>query len=275
MPAVTAVALSAGTWLTTDAGTACFDEKPARKSRFSWPAGAATITDYVTITATFANASTLSVFAALGLSLPAGVRVVFVGHAGAALGSITDQRTVTMPDGSAGVFGIGDESLTTHASAGFRIYNDANGSPWATTGTPVDIGELVAMPGVSAPIRDGWAVETVDPSEFSRTRGGQVSASQVSAFRVLTANMAGMPTVNARGGGLSNGMDIATLAAALRGGARCVAIPHYRNIDTKALDGNAANRSGIYGYASQIPDVTNISRGYFASTLVVEEVPAR
>lgn len=270
MPAVTAVALSAGTWLTTDAGTACFDEKPARKSRFSWPAGAATITDYVTITADFANASTLSVFAALGLSLPVGVRVVFVGHAGAALGSITDQRTVTMPDGSAGVFGIGDESLTTHASAGFRIYNDANGSPWATTGTPVDIGELVAMPGVDIPIDVGWTMPLVDPSETENTRSSQPNTVVHSAYRQLncTFSMQGSGAATVRGGGLANGMDWGTLSAALVGKRRCVAI-------ALKSTGERINSTAIYGVAHEIGETQHVRGQFFRKPMVFREIPAR
>ena len=70
-------------------------------------------------------------------------------------------------------------------------------------------------------------------------------------------------------------MDAQSLAAALRGGARCVVIPQWRDMATKAQSADLIHRSAIYGYASQIPDVSNIQRGWFTGQMVVEEVPAR
>lgn len=272
MPPATA-AITGGTWLTADGGAACCDGKPGRRARLQWGAGNTTA-NFVAITLALAVPAFARVFGLLGSTLPSGVRVEFVGPAGGSLGAGTDVRTAAMPDGTTAAWGIGDGAAAV-STVIVRIYNDRDGATWANSGTIIDLGELVAMPAVTLGIGDGWGVETVDPSSIARTRGGQVNVARQSAYRVLTARIAGLPTSSARGGGLANGMDLSSLAAALRGGARCCAIPQYRDMVTRAVDPALAARSAIYGLATQIPDVTNISRGYFTGQLVVEEIPAR
>ena len=274
MPEVSSIAITGGTWLTADGGAACYDGKPARRARLQWSAGA-TLGSYVQITLTFSSTSPLRVLAALGLTVPAGVRIDFLSGSGGALGGTTSgARTVTMPDGTAGVFAVADAGGAATGGCIVRIYNDCSGATWASDGMAVDVGELVAMPGVATGIRDGWGMQTIDPGEFSRTRGGQLSASRHSAYRVLEASFSGLSAAAVRGAGLENSMDMDKLAAALRGGSRCVVVPHYRDMATRELDQQSITRSAIYGYASQIPNAANISRGYFTGQIVVEEIPA-
>lgn len=275
-PAISgAVGITGATWLTADGGAALFDGRPSRRARLQWGAGTPALGQYVAITATFAAATPLRILALLGSTLPVGCRVDFLGAGGDGLGGFCDDaRTVRMPDGTVGVWGVARADDPAETGIEVRIYNDANGVTWASSGTVVDIGEVISMPGVSVPIRDGWAVQTTDPSEVSRTRGGQVNTAKMSAYRTLTAEFAGMSAAKARGAGLEGSLDLDALAAALRGSERCAVIPHYRNLSTKALDATVANRSAIYGYAAQIPDIANISRGWFAGQIVVEEIPA-
>lgn len=266
MPAVSTAAITGGTWLTSDGAAALWDGKPSRRARLQWSAGSA-LGGYVEITLNFSASSFLRVFALLGSTLPAGVRIVF--------GGSVEARTGYQPDTTAGAWGVAAADGAPVASCTVRIYNDRNGAPWAANGTIIDIGELWAGPAVEIGIRDGWDVQTVDPTEITRNRGGQANAVARSAYRVLSANFAGLSAAAARGEALANGMDLERVTAALRGGARCAVIPHYRNMTTRALDPQAIARSAIYGYASQLPNIANISRGYFTGQLVVEEIPAR
>lgn len=275
MPAVTTATLSSGSWLVADAGAALYDGKPTRKAGISWPAGTPAITQYVGITLGFATATRLRVLAALGLSVPAGTRIEFYGPAAQGLGGNTaGDRARVMADGTIGLFCVADDTGIEDSSLQVRIYNDCNGATWATGGTALYIGELFAGDGHTIGLADGWAVSTVDPSESYRTRGSQLNTVRRSAYRQLNAQLGGMSLARARAGGLEHGLDLDRITSALRGGARCIAIPHYRDLTTKALDASVANRSALYGYAAQLPDIANISRGWFNGQIVVEEIPA-
>jgi len=274
MPTISATSITGAGWLTSDGAAALYDGKPARRARLQWAAGD-TLDSFVKITLSFTTATPLRVLALLGTTLPAGVRVDFLGAGGDGLGGTCDNaRTVAMPDGTTAAWAIARANDPAETGVEVRIYNDCNGATWATTGTVVDLGEVWAGPAVVAGIRDGWDVQTIDPGDFSRTRGGQLSATRRSAYRVLAASFAGLSAAAVRGEGLANGMDMDKIAAALRGGARCAVVPHYRNLSTRELDPQAIARSAIYGYASQIPNAANISRGYFTGQLMVDEIPA-
>lgn len=266
MPAVSTAALTGGTWLTSDGAAALWDGKPSRRARLQWSAGSA-LGGYVEITLNFSASSFLRVFALLGSTLPAGVRIVF--------GGAVEARTGYQPDTTAGAWGVAAADGTPVASCTVRIYNDRNGAPWAANGTIIDIGELWAGPAVEIGIRDGWDVQTIDPGEVTRTRGGQLNVARQSSYRSLAASFAGLSASAVRGEGMANGMDLERVTAALRGGARCAVVPHYRSLTTRALDPQAIARSAIYGYAAQLPNASNITRGWFTGQLVVEEIPAR
>ena len=266
MPVVSFVGLTGGTWLTADGGVACCDGKPARRARFQWTAGGG-LSSYAEISLTFSSATFLRVFALLGTTLPTGVRVVFAGG--------VEARTGYQPDTTTGAWGVAASDGAAVSSCTVRIYNDRNGAPWAANGAIIDIGELWAGPAVEIGIRDGWDVQTIDAGEVTRTRSGQLNVARQSSYRSLAANFAGLSSASIRGEGLANGMDLERVTAALRGGARCTVIPHYRNLTTRALDSQAIARSAIYGYAAQLPNASNITRGWFTGQLVVEEIPAR
>lgn len=275
MPAIASSDIVDGAWATSDEGSALFDGKPARRARVLWNAGTS-IYSYVSIPVTFAAPSLLRVFALLGTSMPPGVRIAFKTPTGGSFGGNTsDVFTTYQPDQTTAAWGIGDQDTISDAGCTIRIYNDCNGETWISDWESFDLGEVWLAPAVTVGIRDGWDVQTTDPAVFNRTRAGQLNVARQSAYRVLTAAFAGLSTGSARGEGLANGMDMDRLVSALRGGARCAVVPHYRDMITRELDGQAAARSAIYGYASQLPNVANISRGWFSGQLVVEEIPAR
>ena len=275
MPDITGSDITGGTWLTADGASALYDGRPARRARLQWNAGTA-ISAVARVGITFASNTPLRVLGVLGTTLPAGVRIDFRGGGGYGLGGNCDNaRTIIMPDGTTGVWALARDNGALETGAEIVIHNDCNGLPWATNSTIIDLGELWAGPAVEIGIRDGWEVQTVDPSEISRTRGGQTSVARRSAYRTLGVSFAGLSAAAVRGEALANGMDLDRLSTELRGAARCVVIPHYRDLATRQIDPEAVNRSAIYGYASQLPSIANITRGYFTGQLVVEEVPAR
>lgn len=273
---VTGAVTTSATWLTADGGAALFDGKPARKARLQWPAGTPLVTQYVAISATLQVHVALRVLALLGTTLPVGCRVDFLGAGSDGLGGSCDNaRTVRMPDGTVGVWAVAREDDALETGVEIRIYNDVDGLTWAVGGTVVDLGEVVAMPGVDIPLGDGWQVSTVEPSEVARTRGGQINVARLSAYRTFAGRIPGQAVAAIRGAGLANEMDMDSLAAVLRGGRRCAVIPHWKDLRTRQLDPIMVNRSAIYGYASQIPDTTNLQRGWFEGQLSAEEIPAR
>lgn len=275
MPAIADDSVTGGTWLTTDGAAALWDGKPARRARLQWSAGSA-LSSMVKIALTFDTPAPLRVLALLGTTMPVGVRVDFRGAGGDGLGGTCDNaRTVQMPDGTVGVWAIARANEPAETGVEILIYNDCNGVPWAANGSTIDLGEVWAAPAVEVGIREGWDVQTTDPSEIARTRGGQANVAKQSAYRVFSANFAGLSAAAARGEGLANSMDLDRVTSAMRGAARCAVIPHYRSLTTRELDAQAAARSAIFGFASQLPNVANISRGWFSGQLIVEEIPAR
>ena len=257
-PAVTGIAIAGATWLTADGGAACYDGKPARKARLS-------VSTTPAITLTYAAAFIPRVIAVLGLvGVAVGSTITATTGAGGALGGNSATATaVKFADGSIGAWIVTGNTVST---ATVKITIGATGT--------IDIGEIAAKPAVSLPIMDGWQVATIDPSVSSRTRGAQLNTVAQSAYRSLSATLAPMGIAATRNGGLDNGMDLSKLAVALRGGARCCAIPHYLDIDTRVLDPAMVNATAIYGVAVTLPDPANVQRQWSGAQIVVEEVPA-
>lgn len=268
MPTVTAVGITGGTWLTADGGAACCDGRPARKARFQWTAGTST-SSYVAIALSFAAAAPLRVLAALGLTVPVGVRLEFLGPGGASLGGSTgDARTVRMPDGTTGVWAVGNDDGIADGSCSVRIYNDCNGSTWANSSTVVDVGELVAMPAVEIPIDVGWTMATLDPTESERSRSSQLNAVMRSAYRQMSCTFSMQPTGVAavREGGLANGMDWLKLTAALTGKRRCAAVAQFKTVDR-------VNTTALYGVAVEIGETQQVRGQFYRQPMVFQEIP--
>ena len=270
MPGITAASLTSGTWLTSDGGAALYDGKPARRARLQWAAGAA-LDGYVQIALSFATATPLRVLALLGTTLPAGVRVDFLGAGGDGLGGTCDNtRTFTMPDGTTAAWAVARDNEPAETGCWIRIYNDCNGATWAVNGTVVDLGEVWAGPAVDVPIDVGWSLVPVDPTEVELTRSSQPVIVRRSAYRQLSCAFSPLPSgaATVRGGGLANGMDWGKLDAALRGRARCVAIAQVRTPEAVAA-------TALYGFASEIGETQQLRGRFFRKPMQFQEIPAR
>lgn len=263
MPTVSAVGITGGTWLTADGGAACCDGKPARRARFEWSGGGST-SSYAAITLTFAAAAPLRVLAALGLSVPVGTRIEFLGPSNASLGGDTgNARTVRMPDGSVGVFAVGADDGIPDGACTVRIYNDCNGSTWATGGTVVDVGELVAMPGVDVVHGSEWSDDPQDPTQTQLTMYSQPNMVRRSSYNILDVPLVASQAAQAYGGALANGMDWVKLRTALAGTARSVVVIR-----------SSAPVVAQYGNG-RVGPIRHLGGDYFAGQLRHQEIPAR
>lgn len=279
MPLPSAVALSGNagsSWLTADAGAACYDGKPARKSRLCWCSDVVPDTaDYVQVDLTIAS-TPLRVCAILGLTgVPAGAVVHVYGKRpadGAATWNFGGDNTATVvqfADGTFGAWFVLPAAAAAVTKIGFRFYNDVAGDTWATAATAIDIGELVAMPAVDVPIDKGWTQQLVDPSTRATTRFSAPATNVRVPYRVLGCVFSQSPAGEApvRFGGLANGMDWEKLAAAFAGDARCAAIPRW-------ADSARIHATAQYGICTGIGATQHISGPFWRKEMTFQEVPA-
>lgn len=250
MPAVTNVALSAGTWLTADAGAACVDGKPARRARYS-AAGAATIT------LTLAAAVPIRVAAMLGLrGVAAGTAVSVTAASGTVNGTVQ-----AFADGSFGCWFVLPEGAAGNSVA-FQI----------GAGGTIDVGELVAMPAVDVAHESDWTDAVVDPSLSVLTLGAQRATVPRKAYRTFDGVLSADGVSPVRGGGLANGMDWEQLRTALLADARCVGIPRWQ-LPSGAVDAVALHRSALYA-TGRISGIAHLGGDFYSGAIALQEVPA-
>lgn len=283
MPAVTAIALSGGAgyaWLTSDNGTACYDGKPARRSRFRWRNDAVPAIAHTTsITIDFALTAPIGVVAALGLrDIPAGTKVEVYGkRAGDAgttynFGGGNTGTVFQFADGSRGVWFLLPLAAEAVQKVEFRFYNDKAGATWATAATTVDVGELVAMPLLDIEHEPDWSDEPVDPTQTTLNRSSQPASVRRQPYRRLDIVLTAEGVAKVRGGGLANGMDWHQLRTAMSGDRRVVAIPRWRT-PAGAVDAAEVNRTALYGIA-RAGATGHLGGDYYGASLSFQEVPA-
>lgn len=281
MPVASAVTLGAGTdpapaWLTADAGAACTDGKPARKARFQWNSNAIpAIGQYVQVLLTIPLTSP-RVCAILGLAnVPAGTVLALYGkRAGdaAPTWNFGGGNTGTVQRFADGTFGCwfvlpaGAEAVTQIA---FRIFNNNAGATWATPATTVDVGELVAMPGVEIKVDVDYSIARIDPSQTTSSRAAQLNTVARSSYRELACTFSPDPAGESavRFGGLANGMDWESLASVLTAGGRCAVIPRW------ASDARI-QATAQYGIASEIGETVHLRGPFWNKPMKFREIPS-
>ncbi len=264
MPKIGSVGLLGGVWLTPDGGAACYDGSPARRARVLWGAGT-DLTSHIDITLNFAAPTLLRVFALLGSTLPPGVRLSFFGPGGSSFGGMTaDLITSYQADGTVGAWAVADADTFSDASLTVRIYNDRNGSPWATNTTVIDIGELWGAPAVEVAHAADWGGDLQDPTETTRTIMGQPNSVRRSSYNALDIPLVATGADQVYGSGLENGMSLVKLRAALSGDARCAVVVR------RTQDFMVAQ----YGFG-QVASIRHAGGDYFTGRLIHQEIPAR
>lgn len=284
MPAVSAIALSGGAgyaWLTSDNGSACYDGKPARRARLRWRNDAVPAIGH-TLSITLDIASTpLRVVAALGLkNVPAGAKVEVYGKRAADAGTTYNfggsntGTVVKLADGSFAAWFVLPATATAVEKIEFRIFNDVAGVTWATAATTVDVGELVAMPAVDIKIDAGWSQPFVDPTQTSSTRGSQVTAVPLTAYRELAGTFSLSAETTVRYAALANSMDWDRLAIALSGARRCVAIPRWETVGGNGVvSSSKLNAHAMYGVATEIGDSAHVRGPWWQKAMKFREIP--
>ena len=283
MPAVLAPSFTGtgAAWLTADNGSAMFDGKPARRTRMRWLSTTPTTAQVLMISAPLATPIRPRIIGLLGLKgVPAGVSVMAAGKRAGdgahvyTMGGGNTGVTRQMADGSIGCWLVVGEGADEITSLAVNIYNSIGGTTWATAASEIEIGEIVVLKSVTLRLADGWSLGRVVPSVHQRSRGGHLSTVEAASYRRFSGSLAGAPTAEVRGGGLANGDDWETVAAALTGGRRCCVIPQYRTLPGGVFDAALCNRTALYGIALEVPGTQNIQRQYFSGTITVEEIPA-
>lgn len=255
-PTVSNIAISGASWLTADAGAACVDGKPARRSRIN-SAGAAQIT------LTHAAAFKPRVIAVLGLrGVAAGAIISATTGAGAALGgNSASQPVVRFADGT---FGAWIVTAGTVSTATVRVTIAAAGA--------IDIGELVALPAVEVAAQPDWVDELVDPTETRLSLGAQPLSTPRQSYRRLAANLTSAAVGEVRGGGLADGMDWDHLRAALAGDRPCAAATRYQD-GAGAVDAVALNRSACFG-TGRLGPTAHLGGDWYGAAFSLTEAPA-
>lgn len=271
----------AGAQFLTDDG-ALTDGNPGRVTRFQWrDDGSPSTAHFVALQGEFEEGVPVGLVALLGTTLPPGTRLEVRGRRATDAGYPYDlggnsmtQVIVELDDGShAAIWALpADNDPLVGIEA--RIYNDDGSGPWADADTYWDIGQFVVMRSVDVAAERGWAVRAMDPSVASRTVGGQLDVVRRRGWRVLDIRIVPQALAKVRGGGLGNGMDLQRLEAALRGKARCLAVPRWRNPADGTVNAEELHRTAVYGVTRPAP-IDHRAGPWYQSAFQFEEVPPR
>lgn len=271
-----AIAIGGGTaaWLSSDLGSACYDGKPARKSRLQWRDDAVpAIGHFVVPVTTLSGYAPIRIAAILGLrNVPVGARISLRGKRAADatvdwnFGGGAEATVIEFADGTRGAWFVLPAGAEAVNKVAWRIYNDVAGATWADAATTIDIGELVALPAVELEHEAHWDMPMIDPSSGGRSRASQSYVSRRTPYRRLQAAFPPEYVNKVRGGGLANGMDWTKLAYALAGQRRMAAI-------VRTLSAAETNATALYGTAA-LSGERHAGGDYYSAGIVVEEEPA-
>lgn len=248
MPPVTSVTLAAGSsFLTSDAGSALFDGRPARASRIQRASGSPTLN------LVLASAIVVRLVGLLGLNLPEGVTISVAGSSGV---------TRKLADGTVACWIVLPAAAAT-ASVSVVI---------SSTQGMIQIGELVVMPASEVAHQSDWSIDLIDPTQTELSLGSQPASSVRQPYRRLSASFTPDGIEAARGQGLANGMDWERLRAAVAMDRRCVVVARWKT-PAGAVDEVELSRTAVYGTA-RIAQIQHLDGNYYASSIVASEVPA-
>lgn len=254
MPVPTGIALAGAAWLTADEGGALVDGKPARVARLQ-----ATTTPAITLT--FAAAFVPRIIGVLGLRGVAPGVAVTASAAVALGGNSATQTAVRFADGTVGAWIVTDGTVATSE---LTITIAGAGE--------VDVGEVVAMPGVDVDHNRDWSSGYVDPTEVVLSRASQPSHVVRQPYRTLTATLTPEAVAKVRAGALEGGMDWQQLRSVLAGARRAVAVPRWRQ-PQGGVDAMEVQATALYGIC-KLPSIEHLGGNYYDAALEFQEIPA-
>jgi hypothetical protein len=248
--------------------------RPAQISRLQWlSTSSPEIGDYLDIQVSWATAAPVGLIATLGLSCGAGVRFEVTarrpidgGYTYDLGGDSMTQRTVARSDGR--VRHIVRFDQVELIGYQIRIYNDRNGSTWATPATALDIGEMDAFRAAELCIRPGYSDAPIQTSDLEWTLGSQPHTVARRNRRQRSVDLAPATVAELREQGLAGGSDWWRIDHAMSAYTPIISIPEY-------ADANALHETALFGVAQDRGPVRHIaaSLARYERPLVFAEAP--
>ena len=248
--------------------------QPSEATVISWlTTGSPVIADYIDLRCSFATAITPGLVSLIKLSCPAGTKIEVTAKRPAdggytySLGGLSlTQRTSEAPDGRIEHLLDLAAGLDPIEGIQWRIFNDQDGSTWATASTDLSSGAADVWEAVDLDGKPGWADASTDPTTRERTLSGGIHVVPRVAFRALVVELQKGLVGKVRQNGLAQSMDWQKLRAAAAGDSRALLI-----IDTE--DALAIQRTALFGMPT-LKDIKHRdgSRYVYDAQLRVDEV---
>ena len=290
-PAITwAIAGTGASFVTSS--SALTNGRPADTTRITWTSNVPSTGDTVTLTGTLANSisARLAGFLLPNIStaVPDGVKITVSGKlSGGAValnGNSTSIRTALLPNGAAAAwFAFPAATIDTII---VTIYNDRNGSTWATASQNVDLGEIWIGKGADFDIANDLQIDNQGGLLQRQSHNNQAWPLAVQPFRVATANLLPMTETVAIGPNSAQD-DFQTVLNAISTAATAVIVPAYMNrgsgptdngtppatITTATINQQRLTRTAILGVVDQPIKFQGNGDVYFTSPVVFGESP--
>jgi hypothetical protein len=291
-PPVTFVAGGTGATIIS-AQSVLTNGRPADPCRVQWVSGAQTTATTFTLTGTLATAIVPRCAAVLlpnlSTAIPGGVKITVSGKLGGSAvalgGNALTQRTVTLPNGAVAIWFVFPTGLSAIDTLIVTIFNDKNGSTWATASQLVDLGEVWVGKGADFQVAQD-PDETLQGGVLQRqSRNNQawpLMQSGGNPFRVLTVNLQPMTEAVAIGPNAAQD-DFETVRYQLATASACVLIPTYLargntidnapNVTSGTISAQRLHRSARLGVLNAAPSMKGNGSKYFVAPLTHCETP--
>lgn len=290
-PAITWAIAGTGASFITDS-SALTNGRPADATRIQWLSGAQTTASTVTLTGTLATpiSARLAGFLLPNIptAIPDGVKVTVSGKlSGGAValnGNSTSTRTALLPNGAAASWWV--FPAATIDTIIVTIYNDRNGSTWATAGQYVDLGEIWVGKGADFQIANDLQVDNQGGLLQRQSHNNQAWPLAVQPFRVATVNLSPMTETVAIGPNAAQD-DFQTVLNAISTAQSAVIVPAYLSraygpsqngtppptITTATINQQRLTRTAMLGVVNQPIKFQGNGDQYFTSPIVFGESP--
>lgn len=187
-------------------------------------------------------------------------------------GNSLNQRTVAMPGSRRGVVAMWvlDDGLGEMNGYSLRIYNDRNGSTWATSSTITDLGELVIQPAAEVCVKPGYSWGWVDPTITRRSLTSQLDVVQRVPYRTLDLGLAAATEAVVE----QDGVDWLTLQSFLLSGGDSLCF--LRDSDQDGVfSSTVLHANGAFGSWREVGGREHVSNSVrrYATGMKFEEIP--
>ena len=276
------VSISDGTFVGDSDGSELFNGQPRDVSRAQWPSGTMTTSTTIAVQATFPSMPLPAVGAFLGLSLPAGTKVVIKARAD---GNSATGRTILRSDGTVGLVWYfakvahwptiepADDINITGIK--ITIYNDVNGSASIAASSFSDLGEVFISPADYIPLQ-----RAISSAVVSRTNRTAIDGTFLKDPRYQARARAETYPIKTIGfDALSNDPDsLRSILYKAEDADRVLLVPrwHADRINLNPAGGNAneavINSAAIYGKVTELAPINMTEDIALETSISVAEV---